>query len=180
MTQKQLVRNIAFVVRCSAAATFSYILAQAVGLPHPVWASMSGIIVSQENLTQTHSATVGRLFGTVIGVVIAVTVGNLLTPLHAGIAVQMAVAVALAAVVARRYPVVRVCMWTCPIVFLSADHGTPLLMVGFYRGAEVLLGGLTGALLHLISEVALAGITREKQATPGTSVNSASGTNIED
>ncbi len=53
---------------------------------------MSGIIVSQENLTQTHSATVGRLFGTVIGVVIAVTVGHLLSPLHAGVAVQMAVA----------------------------------------------------------------------------------------
>ncbi|WP_058188167.1 FUSC family protein [Terracidiphilus gabretensis] len=149
--QNELARHIAFVLRCSAAATGSYMLAQAVGLPHPVWAAMSGVIVSQENLTQTHNATVGRLSGTVIGIVIAVAVGRLLVPLHAGVAVQMAVAVALAAVVARRYPLVRVCMWTCPIVFLS-DQAMPLLMVGFYRGAEVLLGGLIGAALHWISE----------------------------
>jgi uncharacterized membrane protein YccC len=177
--RKELVRHIAFVVRCSAAATCAYLLARAVGLPHPVWAAMSGIIVSQENLTQTHSATVGRLFGTVIGVVIAVTVGHLLTPLHAGVAVQMAVAVALAAVVARRYPIVRVCMWTCPIVFLS-DQATSLLKVGLNRGAEVLLGGLIGAALHWISEKAIAAMTRDEQAPSVVQENSQAGMNLED
>ncbi len=156
--QNELARHIACVLRWSAAATGSYLLAQAVGLPHLVWAAMSGVIVSQENLTQTHNATMGRLSGTVIGVVIAVAVGRLLAPLRAGVAVQMAVAVALAAVLARRYPLVRVCMWTCPIVFLS-DQAMPLLMVGFYRGAEVLLGGLIGAALHWISERIIATMT---------------------
>jgi uncharacterized membrane protein YccC len=180
MRQKELVRHVAFVLRCSAAATCSYLLARAVGLPHPVWAAMSGIIVSQENLTQTHSATVGRLFGTVIGVVIAVTVGHLLTPLHAGVAVQMAVAVALAAVVARRYPIVRVCMWTCPIVFLSTDQSTPLLGVGLYRGAEVLLGGLTGAVLHWVSERIIAAMTQEEQVPSIVQENPPAGMNLED
>ena len=180
MTQKELVRHIAFVLRCSAAATGSYLLARAVSLPHPVWAAMSGIIVSQENLTQTHSATVGRLFGTVIGVVIAVAVGHFLVPLHANIAIQMAVAVALAAIVARRYPVVRVCMWTCPIVFLTTDQTTPLLMVGFYRGTEVLVGGLVGAALHWISEKIIAAMTREKQAPAPAGEGTQAGLNLED
>ena len=179
MVQKDLARHIAFILRCSAAATCSYVLARAVGLPHPVWAAMSGIIVSQENLTQTHNATMGRLFGTVIGVVIAVTVGHLLAPLHADVAVQMAVAVALAAVVARRYPVVRVCMWTCPIVFLS-DQSTPLLQVGLNRGAEVLLGGLIGAALHWISEKIIAGLAREPQTPSIVTGNSPAGMNLED
>jgi uncharacterized membrane protein YccC len=179
MRKIEVVRNIAFVLRCSAAATFSYMLARAVGLPHPVWAAMSGIIVSQENLTQTHNATVGRLFGTVIGVVIAVAVGHLLAPLHANVAIQMALAVALAAIVARRYPVVRVCMWTCPIVFLSSDRATPLSMVGFYRGMEVLVGGLVGAVLHWISEKIIAAMAREKQA-PTAAENSQADMNLED
>ena len=180
MMQKELVRHIAFVLRCSAAATCSYLLADALRLPHPVWAAMSGVIVSQENLTQTHNATVGRLFGTVIGVVIAVTVGHFLMPLHAGVAVQMALAVALAAVVARRYPIVRVCMWTCPIVFLSADRGMPLRMVGFYRGAEVLVGGLLGAALHWISERIIAGVTQEEQTPSIKPENAPAGMNLED
>jgi uncharacterized membrane protein YccC len=176
LMRKDTVRHVAFVLRCSAAATGALLLARAVGLPHPVWAAMSGIIVSQENLTQTHNATVGRLCGTVIGVVIAVTVGHLLAPLHAGVAVQMAVAVALAAVVARRYPLLRVCMWTCPIVFLTSDKETPLLMVGLYRGAEVLLGGLLGALLHWGSEKGISAITRERQAAE----RPVAGSNLED
>jgi uncharacterized membrane protein YccC len=180
MRQKELVRHIAFVLRCSAAATCSYMLARAVGLPHPVWAAMSGIIVSQENLTQTHNATVGRLFGTVIGVVIAVTVGHLLAPLHANIAIQMAVAVALAAIVALRYPLVRVCMWTCPIVFLSTDQATPLWKVGLYRGTEVLVGGLIGAALHWISEKIIAGMTRGPQTPLVVPETPQAGMNLED
>ena len=162
--RKETVRHIAFVLRCSAAAAGSLLLARAVGLPHPVWAAMSGIIVSQEDLTQTHNATVGRLAGTIIGVAIAVSVGHLLAPLHADVAVSVALSVALAAMVARRYPVLRVCMWTCPIVFLTSDKQTPLLTVGFYRGAEVLLGGLIGAVLHWVSEKVIGWITRERQA----------------
>jgi len=175
--QKETVRSVAFVLRCSASATGAYLLASAVGLPHPVWAAMSGIIVSQDNLTQTKNATAGRLFGTVIGVAIAVTVGKLLTPLHAAVAVQMAVAVALAAVVARKYPLLRVCMWTCPIVFLTSDKATPLLMVGLYRGAEVLLGGLLGAVLHWVSEKLIAVVVRERR-TEG--VKATAGLNLED
>lgn len=151
MTQAQA-RDLAFVLRCSGAATLSYLLAGAVALPHPVWAAMSGVIVGQERLGDTRQATVGRFFGTLLGVAIAVCVGTLGGWLGANTATEMALAVALAAIAARRRPALRVCMWTCPIVFLTVTPGTPLWEVGLFRGAEVLLGGLVGAALHSLAE----------------------------
>lgn len=166
MTTEEWARHIAFVLRCSGAATLSYLLANAVGLPHPVWAAMSGVIVGQEKLDETRSATIGRVFGTVVGVAVAVVVGSLLEPLRADVAVQMAMAVAVAAIVARRYPMLRVCMWTCPIVFLSTDAATPMTVVGIQRGAEVLLGGVIGALLHALSEMLISAVVPAQPARP--------------
>ncbi|NTF52873.1 FUSC family protein [Agrobacterium rhizogenes] len=155
VTGMDFARHMAFVLRCSAAATFSYMLASAIGLPHPVWAAMTGIIVSQEKLTETRSATAWRLAGTVIGIVAAVAIGSLAAPLGADVAIQIALAVGLCAIVARRYPALRVCMWTGPIVFLTASPEMPILTTGLYRGGEVLLGGLVGAALHTIAEAAI-------------------------
>jgi uncharacterized membrane protein YccC len=148
-------RDLAFVLRCSGAATLSFVLAGAVALPHPVWAAMSGIIVGQEKLGDTRQANIGRFFCTLLGVAIAVAVGILGGWLGANIVTEMAIAVALAAVVARRHPSLRVCMWTCPIVFLTVTPGTPLWEAGLFRGAEVLLGGSIGAVLHLLAELVI-------------------------
>jgi uncharacterized membrane protein YccC len=162
--REKLARDIAFVLRCSGAATLSYLAALAVGLPHPVWAAMSGVIVGQEQLGETRQATVGRLVGTLLGVAVAVLVGGLTAPLGTGVAIQIALAVALCAVAARRYPVIRVCMWTSPIVFLMADPATPLIVVGLYRGTEVLLGGTIGAMLHVIAEAVIRRIVHHDRA----------------
>ena len=89
-------RDLAFVLRCSGAATVSFLLAEAVALPHPVWAAMSAVIVSQEKLGDTRQVTVGRFFGTLLGVAIAVSVGTLAGRLGASIVAEMAIAVALA------------------------------------------------------------------------------------
>lgn len=148
-------RDLAFVLRCSGAATLSFLLAQAVALPHPVWAAMSGVIVGQEKLGDTRQATVGRFFVTLLGVAIAVSVGTLAGWLGANRTAEIAIAVALAAIAARRRPALRVCMWTCPIVFLTVTPGTPLWEVGLFRGAEVLLGGLVGAVLHSLAELVI-------------------------
>lgn len=149
------VRDLLFVLRCSAAATLSILLAEAIGLPHPVWAAMSGVIVSQDRLGDTQQATIGRFLGTLTGVAIAVTVGLGAVWAGVGKTVEVAIAVALAAIIARRWPVLKVCMWTCPIVFLTATPGTPIWEVGLYRGSEVLLGGAVGAVLHVVSEAVI-------------------------
>jgi uncharacterized membrane protein YgaE (UPF0421/DUF939 family) len=155
MMREDFARHVAFVLRCSGAATFAYLLAGAVGLPHPVWAAMSGVIVSQQSFAETRSAMGGRLLGTVIGIGVAIAVGLSMAPLGASIAVQMAVAVALCAIVARRHVALRVCMWTCPIVFLTASPATPIEIAGLYRGAEVILGAAVGGALHLAAEALL-------------------------
>lgn len=145
-------RDLAFVLRCSGAATLSFVLAQASGLPHPVWAAMSGIIVGQEKLGDTRKTNIGRFVGTLLGVIIAVIVGTALQYCAAGRVAEMAVAVGLAATIVRRYPSLKVCIWTCPIVFLTSTAQTPLWEVGMYRGAEVLLGSVVGPALHAFSE----------------------------
>lgn len=164
----RLFRDAAFVLRCSGAAALSYLLATSAGLPRPVWAAMSAIIVSQERLEETRGATFARLLGTIIGIVVAVAIGSLMAPLGAGIAVQMTLAVALCAVIARRWSRLRVCMWTTPIVFLTpvADLPSAFLAVGLDRGLEVTVGGLTAVLLHAVMEVVLRPWLAGKSATP--------------
>lgn len=43
-------------------------------------------------------------------------------------------------------------MWTCPIVFLSANPAMCIFMTGLYRSSEVILGGIVGVMLHIMAE----------------------------
>lgn len=155
-------RDIAFVLRCSAAATISYALASSCGLAHPVWASISGIIVSQDKIDQTESAVFWRFAGTLVGIVTAVTAGSLLALTEAGIAIQMGVSVAICAGLVRRWPDLKVAMWTAPIIFFDHDPAQSLLAAGYSRGCEVLLGGLVGAALHRAAEWIIGSMERRR------------------
>ncbi|GJD91651.1 hypothetical protein BHAOGJBA_5199 [Methylobacterium hispanicum] len=142
-------RGLLFVLRCSLSATAAFLAATAIGLGHPVWALMSALIVSQESLAETHRSLGGRILGTVLGAATAVAV-------HAGfrgagldaMAVQVAVITAACAVIARERPAIRVCMWTGPLVLLTATPETPIGATALHRGGEVILGGLVAAGLH--------------------------------
>ncbi|MFT2093879.1 FUSC family protein [Acidiphilium multivorum] len=155
-------RDIAFVFRCSATATIAYALASSLGLAHPVWASISGIIVSQERLDQTKSAVLWRFAGTIVGIVVAILAGGLIASTGLGVAIQTGVSVAVCAGLVRRWPDLKVAMWTAPIVFFDRDTGGSLLMVGYWRGSEVILGGLVGTALHLLAEKAIARLERAR------------------
>lgn len=74
--------------------------------------------------------------------------------------VEIAVGVAACALVAHSYPSLRVAMWTCPIVLLTAEPGQAIAVVGLYRGSEVILGALIGGACHWAAEAALARWTR--------------------
>jgi uncharacterized membrane protein YccC len=152
-----LARHVAFVVRCSLAASLSYVMASAIGLEHPVWAAISGLIVSQESLEATRRATVWRLAGTLVGICVAVASGSLLGLASAQPALQIGVGVAICAILARRWPDLKVAIWTAPIVYLTVVPGESLAEAGFWRGVEVLVGGVVGALLHSLAEIAING-----------------------
>lgn len=163
MTHATALRHVAFVLRCAGAAALAYHLAADLGLGYPAWASISALIVSQERLTETKSAMIGRFAGTLTGIAIAILVGSALERARMDISVQMAAAVGLCAALARRFPVLRAAMWTAPIVFLS---GTPLVDAGLWRGVEVILGGLVGAALHLAAEALLLPLIRPGAPPP--------------
>ena len=146
------IRDVIFVMRCCGAATFSFWIASAMGLPFPVWAAISGLIVSQDAFSETRRSVVNRVIGTSLGIIISVGVGLLARFFMASKSIEIAAAVALAAMISRRYPHYKVCMWTCPIVFLLATPDVPLFFVGLFRGLEVVVGAATGAFMHFLSD----------------------------
>jgi len=135
MEQKSL-REIAFVVRGSGAATGAYELAAGLGLAQATLAAMSVVIVPPERLHETRSFLIGRVLGTIFGMTVTIRVSKITSHAAASIAVQLVVAVAICALVAREFPNFRVAMWTWPIVLLAAQAATPTISVVTSRAAE--------------------------------------------
>jgi uncharacterized membrane protein YccC len=146
--EKNRVGPALFGLRCFLAVVLSYELASAAGLPYPYWAPISAIVVSQERIGETRTSLVSRVIGTIFGAVVAVAIGKLAPPLGIDVATQAAVAVGVCALLAYQRPSFRTSLVTGPIVLLSAPTTDPIEMVGFFRGSEVIIGGLVGGGLH--------------------------------
>lgn len=142
------VRLIGFVLRCAASASIACWLSDAIGLNHTVWASMSALIVSQEKIDATRAQVIGRIAGTVIGALVALGVHLAGAAAHPSLIAEVAVAVALCALIASGRPTLRVCLWTCPLVLLTNADGESPEMTALARTSEVLLGALVGGVLH--------------------------------
>ncbi|MGO9359642.1 MAG: FUSC family protein [Xanthobacteraceae bacterium] len=139
---------IAFVARCSGSATVAYELASFLGLPEALWATMSAVIVSQEQLHETGSSLTGRVLGTLLGIAVTVSVSGIASRMAVPIVAQRAVAVGVCALVAREFPKLRVAMWRCPIILLTAKPSIPVVAVALSRGSEVILGAVVGWIFH--------------------------------
>jgi len=150
---KKIIRAIAFILRCSGAATVGYELASALGLHEALWAAMSAVIISEEHLHETRSSLLGRVFGTLLGISVTVGVSEVASRLAASTTLQMVVAVGICALIVREFPKLRVAMWTCPIILLTAEPSAPIILVALRRGSEVLLGAVVGWVFHWGAEV---------------------------
>ena len=155
-----VIRAAAFAARCAGAATAAYGLATLLGLPEAVWAAMSALIVSQDRLCETRSSLAGRIEGTLLGSAVTVAVSGLASDVTASTATQLAVTVAISAAVAHRFPALRVAMWTCPIILLTAQPSIPIDVVALRRGSEVVLGALMGATFHWTAELVVDALPR--------------------
>ena len=109
---------------------------------------------------ETRASVGGRILGTICGVVAAVVVQLAVTPITASPVPAIALAVAICAAIAFRFPSLRVCMWTSLIVLLTGTANETIYMVAFYRGSEVLLGCIVGAAFHFMTIVARSTIRR--------------------
>ena len=152
-TRGKTLRNLAYVVRCAGSTLAAYELAGLLGLQETVWAAMSALIVSQDRLHETQSSLMTRILGTLIGLVITIVVSEGARFVGAPMTVQMGLAVTIAAVIAREFPDLRVVMWTCPIVLLTAQPTGSILAAAFSRGSEVVLGAVVGWLFHWGAEI---------------------------
>lgn len=141
----------AFVLRCTGAAVLALLVATWAGLDHPVWATVSALVVSQDRLGDTRRTLGWRLVATAAGIGVAVGVGSVLA--GAGAAVVLGVVVAICAALARWRGDLRLSMWTAAIVLMTVTPGQTIAHAGFARGIEVLIGGLIGAALHQVAEV---------------------------
>jgi uncharacterized membrane protein YccC len=139
-----------FVIRCATAASLAYGLATFVGLQHPVWAPISALIVSQESVTATIASVHGRFVGTLIGVAIALLVNSVGRMVELPLMLQIGIGVALCAIATNGRPAIRVCLWTCPLVLVTAASGPEPALVAVIRGSEVILGAVVGGVTHIV------------------------------
>lgn len=141
-----------FVIRCATAASLAYELARLVGLQHPVWAPISALIVSQESVTATLDSIHGRFVGTFIGLAVALLVNSVGRKLGIPLVLQMGIGVALCASAAMGRPLIRVCLWTCPLILVAAATGPAPALVAVMRASEVVLGAVVGGVTHIVEE----------------------------
>jgi uncharacterized membrane protein YccC len=180
------IRAIAFVFRCAGAATAALELASVLGLPESLWAAMSAVVVSQEHLHETRSSLAGRILGTLLGVGVTVAVGKFASWTATSTVVQMTIAVGICALVVLKLPKLRVAMWTCPIILLTAEPSVPITMVALCRASEVILGAFVGGVFHWAAEfvvdmlIAVAPSLRRRHASHYSRVRSESKRHIED
>jgi uncharacterized membrane protein YgaE (UPF0421/DUF939 family) len=163
MRGDKTVRLGTFVVRCTAAATIAYLLASAIWLPHPLWTCIFALVGSQDSESAIFTTIGGRVAGTGIGVIVAIAVGSAMHPLKLDVAWQIAVAVAICAMFAWGRPKIQLCIWTAPIILLSASPTESIVSVSFYRGCEVILGILIGGLFLIAAEKGLAWAHRTRR-----------------
>ncbi len=162
MNDLSRLRDILFVLRCMFSATLAYWLGTRLGLEIPSWAAVSAIVVSQESLVDTKVVALRRLIATMLGVFIALMISIPLGYLDISLVIQMALGVGVASVIARRWPQLRVAMWTVPIIYFSGAEEHAPAIAGMWRSVEVLVGGLSGATIHFLSEKLYSAISRKK------------------
>ena len=159
-TSESVIRATAFVARSSGAATLAYLISFWIGLPYPVWSTIWALIVSHEKLSETRSLLSDRILGTGLGIGVALGIAAGTSQFGATVSTQIALGVALCAIVAREWPALRVGMWTSSIVVLAAHDSSSTAMTAFYCGSVVILGAVIGGSFHWAAEIMVAALMR--------------------
>lgn len=173
--QQHLIRVSGFVVRCAASAAVACWLSNALGLSHTVWAAMSALIVSQEKLDATKRHIIGRIAGTCIGALVALGVHLAGTVVCTSAMTEIIIAVGLCAVIACGRPILRVCLWTCPLVLLTGSDNESPEITALSRTLEVFLGALVGGVLHYLEVMVLRQLGVSGEEPPAEKPNPGSG-----
>ncbi len=144
--------HLALSIRVTIAALVSLALAQRLGLPLPLWAVLTAVIVTQMSVGRSLIATFDYLVGTLGGAIYGGAIGVLI-PHSSEIALLavLALAVTPLALIAAINPRFSVAPITAIIVLLipTMTHASPFASA-FDRVIEVALGGVTGLVVSFV------------------------------
>ena len=149
-----------FALRCAGSAALAYLLASTMGLPRPIWATVSALVVCQDTFQATRGSVYGRIGGTLLGALLALGTEWAGDRLGIPVTAQIAIMVGLAGLIAQRHVPLRAALWTGPIILLTNAPGETIVATALYRTTEVVLGALVGMLLPLIENLASGAFNR--------------------
>jgi uncharacterized membrane protein YccC len=138
--------QLALSIRTTIAALASFLLAQLLQLPLPLWAVLTAVIVTQMSVGRSLKATFDYLVGTLGGAIYGGAIGVLISYTNEmAVLAGLALAVAPLALVAAINPRFSVAPITAIIVVLipTMTHATAISSA-VDRVIEVVLGGFTG------------------------------------
>jgi uncharacterized membrane protein YccC len=143
-----------FSLKCLIAAMLALFLAFHIGLERPYWAFLTSYIVAQPLAGAVISKAVFRVIGTMVGAMFAVAIVPPLVNAPELLSLAMALWLGLCVFVSlldrtpRSYMFVLAGYTACLIVFPDVDAPQTIFTVASLRVQEILLGILSGTLVH--------------------------------
>jgi len=139
-------------LRVTIAAVASYVLAQLLHVPLPLWTVLTAVILTQVSFGKSVKATFDYLVGTLCGAIYAGAVAALLP--HASevaLVIVLAIAVAPLALIGAVNPTFSAATFTGVLVLLipGITHVGPIESA-LYRVIEVAIGGITALAISLL------------------------------
>jgi uncharacterized membrane protein YccC len=145
-------------IQTTIAASVSYFLVDAFGLPQGFWAVMTAIVVTQANVGASLGLAFDRLFGSMVGVLVGGAVAVALADVHELKFAGLAVTVLVLAFFAARRPSLRIACVTAAIVILGDPRLGPPIASAENRMLEVAIGTVVAITTTLIVFPARAGL----------------------
>jgi uncharacterized membrane protein YccC len=139
-------------LRVTIAAVASYVLAQFLHVPLPLWTVLTAVILTQVSFGKSVKATFDYLVGTLCGAIYAGAIAALLPhESELALVVVLAIAVAPLALIAAINPTFTAATFTGVLVILipSITHVGPIESA-LYRVVEVAIGGITALAISLL------------------------------
>jgi uncharacterized membrane protein YgaE (UPF0421/DUF939 family) len=147
MTWPTLVTALRPSVRVGLAVGLAVAIARLLRLPHPLYALVAVVIVTDLSASRTRELALRRLVGTVLGSALGATIHPWLPPAAWSIGLGVLAAMFLSYLL-RLDEAARVAGYVCGIVML--EHGDHPWLYAFYRLVETVLGIGLAALVSLI------------------------------
>jgi uncharacterized membrane protein YgaE (UPF0421/DUF939 family) len=134
-------------VRAAMAATLAVVVAQSLGMPGPIYAMISGVIVTDLDPAKSRGLALPRILGTVLGTLLGVLFAPAFA-LGAWTIGPAIVAAMLLAHVLRKPEAAKLAGYVCALVMLT--HGGDAWAYAWWRCVETLIGIGAGVLVSFV------------------------------